>query len=96
MATDSQGKVSLLAITSFLETFYRKNKQWPFFNGRRAPLSDLAYVAYGVRQNTREARARLEEARRWNADIREMPVAGRAQGVMGTGEGEERPLDSAV
>ncbi|CAI8914866.1 trypsin-like serine protease [Methylocaldum szegediense] len=90
IAKDSQGNVSLLAITSFVETFYRKNKQWPFFNGSHAPLSDLAYVAYGVRLDTREARARIEEARRLHADIREIPVAGRPQGLAGSGTTETR------
>ncbi|BBA34767.1 uncharacterized protein sS8_2822 [Methylocaldum marinum] len=87
IATDAQGNVSLLAITSFVETFYRKNKQWPFFHASRAPLSDFAYVAYGVRLDTREARARIEEARRLDADIREMPAAGQAHGFAGPGEG---------
>lgn len=70
-----------------METFYRKNKQWPFFHASRAPLSDFAYVAYGVRLDTREARARIEEARRLDADIREMPAAGQAHGFAGPGEG---------
>lgn len=90
IASDPQGNASLLAITSFVETFYRKNKQWPFFQGSRAPLSDLAYVAYGVRLDTREARARIEEARRLDADIREIAVAGSAHGFAGSGTTETR------
>lgn len=96
IVTDPQENVSLLAITSFVETFYRENKQWPFFQGNSAPLSDFPYVAYGVRLDTREARARIEEARRLHADIREMPAAGQAQGIIGAGEGKEPPRDSAV
>lgn len=62
-------KRGVVALTSFVETFYRKNKQWPFFKQTQAPLSDFPYVAYGVRLDTAEARALFDEARRLGADI---------------------------
>lgn len=62
-------KRGVVALTSFVETFYRKNKQWPFFKQTRAPLSDFPYVAYGVRLDTDEARSLFSEARLLGADI---------------------------
>lgn len=60
----------VVALTSFVETFYRKNKQWPFFQQSRAPLADLPYVAYGIRLDTAEARHLFDRARYQGADIR--------------------------
>lgn len=62
-------KRGVVALTSFVETFYRKNKQWPFFKQTRAPLTDFPYVAYGVRLDTEEAHALFDEARKLGADI---------------------------
>lgn len=62
-------KRGVVALTSFIETFYRKNKQWPFFKQTRAPLSDFPYVAYGVRLDTTEAQSLFREARLLGADI---------------------------
>lgn len=62
-------KRGVVALTSFIETFYRKNKQWPFFKQTRAPLSDFPYVVYGVRLDTDEARAIFKQARLLGADI---------------------------
>ncbi|AFJ02500.1 Trypsin [Methylophaga frappieri] len=69
MVNDSQGGRGIIALTSFVETFYRKNKQWSFFKSTKAPLSDFSYAAYGVRLNTREARELLDQAREAGADI---------------------------
>ncbi|AFI85857.1 hypothetical protein [Methylophaga nitratireducenticrescens] len=63
------GEQGVIAVTSFIETFYRKNKQWPFFNEHPAPLSDFPYAAYGVRLDTAEAQALFKRARLEGADI---------------------------
>lgn len=73
------GRRGVLALTSFVETFYRKNKQWAFFNQTPAPLSDLPYAAYGVRLDTAEARALIARARALGADIRTLPETGAPQ-----------------
>ncbi|ODN65491.1 MULTISPECIES: trypsin [Methylophaga] len=63
------GQQGVIALTSFVETFYRKNKQWPFFNENRAPLMDFPYAAFGVRLDTVEAQALFTRARLEGADI---------------------------
>lgn len=59
----------LVAITSFIETFYRRSPHWPFGKAAGAPRSDFPYVAYGVRLDTPEGRSRIEQARRLGGDI---------------------------
>lgn len=63
------GQQGVIALTSFVETFYRKNKQWSFFNENRAPLMDFPYAAFGVRLDTVEAQALFTRARLEGADI---------------------------
>lgn len=68
----NNGEQGVIAVTSFIETFYRKNKQWPFFNEYPAPLSDFPYAAYGVRLDTAEAQTLFKRARLEGADITTM------------------------
>ncbi|WP_018413437.1 trypsin-like serine peptidase [Methyloversatilis thermotolerans] len=72
IVTDRDGRRGVFALTSFVETFYRKNKQWTFFNDSPGPLSDFPYAAYGVRLDTPEARALITRARALGADIRSL------------------------
>ncbi|HCD04981.1 MULTISPECIES: trypsin [unclassified Methylophaga] len=72
IVNQQNGQQGVIALTSFVETFYRKNKQWPFFNENRAPLTDFPYAAYGVRLNTVEAKALFTRARLEGADIQMM------------------------
>lgn len=71
LARDGRGHRVVVAVTSFVETFYRKSTVWPIFKGDESPLADFPYVAYGIRLDTPEARARIEQARAIGAEIRE-------------------------
>lgn len=66
-------KRAVVALTSFVETFYRKNKQWSFLKKTSAPLSQFPYVAYGVRLDTDEAQSLFKQARMFGADISVLP-----------------------
>lgn len=68
----ANGQQGVIAVTSFIETFYRKNKQWPFFKEHPAPLTDFPYAAYGVRLDTAEAQALFKRAKMEGADIETM------------------------
>ncbi len=71
LVLDERGNRLVVAVTSFVETFYRKSTVWPIFKGDDSPLSDFPYVAYGIRLDTPEARTRIDQARAIGADIRE-------------------------
>lgn len=69
LVRQDNGQQGVIAVTSFIETFYRKNKQWPFFKEHPAPLSDFPYAAYGVRLDIAEAKALFKRAQLEGADI---------------------------
>lgn len=65
----ANGGLQAVALTSFGETFFRKNRVWPAFQDSSIPTDDLTYAMYGVRLDTSEARVILDQARSLGADI---------------------------
>lgn len=51
----------LVAITSYVERFYNKNSIWSFFT-KDIPLDDYPYIAYGIKFNSPEAKALINNA----------------------------------
>lgn len=58
----------LVAITSYVERFYNKNNDWPFF-AKDVPLDDYPYIAYGVKLNSPEVKLLINNAIANGADI---------------------------
>lgn len=69
LSVKQPGEYKLVAITSYVERFYNKNKEWGFFK-EADPLSDFPYIAYGIKLNTAEVLSYLKSIAHQGADIR--------------------------
>lgn len=68
-AAEPNGELKVLALTSFVETFYKRNKSWPVFANPDVPSDDLPYAAYGVRLDSPDVIQFLDQARQNGAEI---------------------------
>lgn len=64
-----QNKYGLIGITSFIESFYRRNIDWPFFADKSIPIEEFSYVAYGIRLDASRPSVIIREALAQGADI---------------------------
>jgi len=69
LVRNRQNKYGVIGITSFIESFYRRNIEWPFFSDKSIPIEEFPYVAYGIRLDANRPSALIREALTKGADI---------------------------